>query len=443
MAAQAGVAAAAIPSKASRPVRTQRRAFIPPKSAFYWHAPALQTPESHTTPHAPQLFGSVPITFVQVPLHSMVPVGHEATHVLFTSHDRTAPLGGEVGHIAHIPPQNSVPGPHAWQLPPEQMSLVGHTMPHAPQLFGSVPITFVQTPLQFRVPEGHEATHVLFTPHDRTAPLGGEVGHIAHVPPQNSVPGPHAWQVPPEQMSLVGHTMPHAPQLFGSVPITFVQTPLQFMVPEGHEATHVLFMPHDRTAPLGGEVGHVAHVPPQNSVPGPQAWQVPPEHTSLAGHVLPHAPQLFGSLEKFTHVLVAEQKLGKSVLLAHEPTHVDPLHARLPPLGAAGHAAQTPGDGPQSSVLEGQDWQLPFEQPDPPGHTLVGVPHPPQWAGSVAKLTHAFPHWLGNVEAVLHSATHMLPLHAVMPFVGAGGHIAQTPGDVDVAAQSSVLPGHG
>jgi hypothetical protein len=115
-------------------------------------------PLPQTTPHAPQLFGSVPV-FVQVLPHFVSPEGQP-----------------------HTPPL------HAGRL-------LGHTLPQPPQLFGSE-ATVVQVLPHFVSPEGQ--------PH--TPPL-----HVG---------------------KLLGHTSPQAPQLFGSVPV-LLQMPLHPVSPEG------------------------------------------------------------------------------------------------------------------------------------------------------------------------------------------------------------------
>jgi hypothetical protein len=108
-----------------------------------------------------------------------------------------------------------------------------------------------------------------------------------------------------------------------------------------------------------------------------------------SAHETPQEPQLFGSVVVFTQT--PPHKSGSSALLAHEAMHIEPLQTVVPPSGAAGHVA----------------------------------PHEPQLAASVMRFTHVFVsgHRSGNDE-LLHAATHVAPLHAVPPFVGAVGHDA-------------------
>jgi hypothetical protein len=93
------------------------------------HTLPEQVPLGQTLPHAPQLFGSLVVS-VQVPLHSVCPVGQP------------------------VPPV---------QVPPVQVCPEAQALPQAPQLFGSVP-RLVQVPLQlvWPVPQVLVAVQVPF-----------------------------------------------------------------------------------------------------------------------------------------------------------------------------------------------------------------------------------------------------------------------------------------
>lgn len=65
---------------------------------------------------------------------------------------------------------------------------------------------------------------------------------------------------------------------------------------------------------------------------------------------MPQAPQLFTSVIVFTHVFVPVHRLGDVTFVAHEATHVAPLHARIPFAGIGGHVAHVPGAAPHCSV---------------------------------------------------------------------------------------------
>ena len=377
----------------------------------------------HALPQPPQLFGSVAVfTHVLPQRLGNEALLHAATHVE-PLHAVDPPLGA-AGHVAHTPgagPQSKVPEGHDPHVPPPQVAPLGHALPQAPQLFGSV-VVFTHVLPQRLGNEAllHAATHV--EPLHAVDPPLGAAGHVAHTPgagPQSKVPEGHDPHVPPPQVAPLGHALPQAPQLFGSV-VVFTHVLPQRLGNEAllHAATHVEPL-HAVDPPLGA-AGHVAHTPgagPQSKVPEGHDPHVPPPQVAPLGHALPQAPQLFGSVVVFTHVL--PQRLGNEALL-HAATHVEPLHAVDPPLGAAGHVAHTPGAGPQSKVPEGHDPHVPPPQVAPLGHAL---PQAPQFFGSATVFTHALPQRLGN-EALLHAATHVEPLHAVDPLVGAAGHVA-------------------
>jgi len=114
----------------------------------------------------------------------------------------------------------------------EQVVPVAQTLPHVPQLPGSL-------------------VSVLHTPPQRDSGAG-------HGPPPRFA----GMQVPPEHVSSGGQMLPQKPQLFGSI------------------CGLLHWPPH--SSPGGGQLVIGAHVPP---------WQMPD------GHVIPHMPQLFGSVE--------------------------------------------------------------------------------------------------------------------------------------------------
>ena len=72
-----------------------------------------------------------------------------------------------------------------------------------------------------------------------------------------------------------------------------------------------------------------------------------PEQLAPVAHTVPQPPQLFTSVVVFTHVFV--HKVGSEALL-HDATHVAPLHAVVPPVGAVGHVAHVPGAAPHCKV---------------------------------------------------------------------------------------------
>jgi hypothetical protein len=143
------------------------------------HLPFWQAPDVHTTPHAPQLRGSVCV-LTQEPLQQV------PEHAL--------------------PPQVQRPD---WQVSP-----LGHALPHAPQFIGSFRLT--QEPLlQHRPPPGGQATHLF---------------HIPPVPQQMPPPGGHTAQEPLQHLLPAGHGLLHRPQLLSSNKHS-TQEPLQQCCP--------------------------------------------------------------------------------------------------------------------------------------------------------------------------------------------------------------------
>ncbi len=157
-----------------------------------------------------------------------------------------------------------------------------------------------------------------------------------------------------------------------------------------HAAMHVgeaaTLVPH-ANVPLVGAAGQDAHTPgdtddaPQTRVPAAQPWHLPAAQLAPAAHALPHAPQLAGSVWKFTQAL--PQRLGSAGML-HEATQVDEVvavvpHAVVPLAGAAGQDAHALL---QSSVPAGHVLQTPALHPA--GQTF---PHAPQFFGSLVVLT--------------------------------------------------------
>jgi hypothetical protein len=124
------------------------------------------------------------------------------------------------------------------------------------------------------------------------------------------------WQAPLMQVRVLVEVLaqakedPHPPQLFLSV-CSLTQAPLQRAKPLLHANVHAL--------------------PAQTAC----------AFATLVEHLVPHAPQLFGSFVVLTHVLVPAQNVG--VLLPHVPTHADPEQTAEPELQTWPHDPQLPG----------------------------------------------------------------------------------------------------
>jgi hypothetical protein len=203
----------------------------------------------------------------------------------------------------------------ASQRPPLHTWPVAHLFPHAPQLFTS-PDVSMQAPLHVICFAGHAQV-----PFVQLAPLPHLFPHVpqfalserrsTHAPLHTVSGAVHvAAQAPLLQTGVMPeHTVPQAPQLFGSV-VTSTQVSPHALVPAGHEhvfAAHSLppvhFVPHPPQ--LAGSLVVSTHAPVQLvSAPQPVAvvthW--PELHTSPAPHAVPHAPQLLGSLRVSVHV---------------------------------------------------------------------------------------------------------------------------------------------
>ena len=133
------------------------------------------------------------------------------------------------------------------QVPLQQLSVDGQTRPQAPQFATSLPLTLVHVPSQ----------------QDWVAPQAAPVPHL-HTPPTQLSPALHAGSqgtssvhVPDTHVRSPSQTMPHPPQLFGSVSV-------------------------------------LMHAPPQHPVPAPQGsppphLQAPSTQVSPAAHAGVHS----------------------------------------------------------------------------------------------------------------------------------------------------------
>jgi hypothetical protein len=248
-------------------------------------------PIVQTTPHMPQLFGSVRVSLQPFMQHFSPPVQpippwHVFSHMLLMQ---------------------------AWFAP--------HVVPQPPQLFGSlVSSTQPSVPQHFWLPvqpfTWHAGTHALFW---QTRPM------------------PHAWPQPPQLASslvvsisqpsliimlqsakpashepilhmlaahaavpcaIIGHTLSQLPQLFGSLTVFL----------------HCAMSQHDR--------------PPMQTPPSPQPpTQMPPEHVSPGLHGLLQPPQFSGSVAKFDSQPSVSTWLQSPKPMAHAPiSHFDAAH---------------------------------------------------------------------------------------------------------------------
>jgi hypothetical protein len=192
-------------------------------------------------------------------------------------------------------------------------------------------------------------------------------------------------QVIIESLGPGGHTCPQLPQLFTS--------PAKF--------THEM---------LGSRPHSLGVVPPHVTPQVPLHVALPVPATG-GGHVFPHPPQLLVSLPKLTQAPCAPsraQRLG-SAELGHEGEHALDAHDVEPFTGAT-----------------------------------QALPHPPQFAGSVARLSHAVGAFTGQpVYPVLQDQLHALLLHvgveSASPAAQTCPHALQFCGSLVVSTQVSLL----
>jgi hypothetical protein len=225
-------------------------------------------PAGHAMSQPPQLFGSlvgstqtllqricVPghTILLQVwavqhppPWHEVVPAGHVSP--------QPPQLSMSVFVSTHVVPQHVRPTGQGvfwqfvvfgWQTPSEHVSFAPQTLPHVPQLLGSVSRFASQPSATWWSQSAKPTEHAAIAQAEET---------------QSVVPfgtGPH--------------TTPHAPQLLSSDESTAHWTPLQHVWPEGH----VWLAPHGPT-------------------------HTPPEQLSFEPHATPQPPQFAGSVLVFT-----------------------------------------------------------------------------------------------------------------------------------------------
>ncbi len=190
--------------------------------------PAMQAwPAGQTTPHMPQLLTSL-ATVRHTPLQLSCPAGQTHTpaeHVMPAMQNRPhAPqLIESVAVLTHRLKQFVCPAGHVTQLPVAQTWVAAHAVPQLPQFDGSVCVN-AQRPLHTTAPEKHEHTLALQKrPPVQTVPqppqlLESNVGFTQR--PEQAIKGAvHVVHAPPTHACPAPHTVPHEPQLFGSVAV--------------------------------------------------------------------------------------------------------------------------------------------------------------------------------------------------------------------------------
>jgi hypothetical protein len=185
---------------------------------------------------------------------------------------------------------------------------------------------------------------------------GGLHWLVVHLPSTHASPGGHWVPQSPQCLGSVDGSKQPAPPGEPGAQQTWL--PVQFAVPLHEHAPFVQVSPMRQT---------LAHEPqwvtpwltqllPQQSCPSAH-WVVPhrhwpPEQTSPAGHFVPQAPQLLGSL------LVLAQPDAQQVSPAAQMT---PLHAHAPPAQASGAPHALP-HVPQLASLVFTSTHAPLQQ---------------------------------------------------------------------------------
>jgi hypothetical protein len=377
------------------------------------HMPLAQPkPRGHWTPQPPQLLGSS-VMLAQPDLQ------HESPGA-----QGPPPLQPVETHIElmHLPPG-------------------GHAMSQPPQLFGSV-VGSTQTLLQ-RIWTPGQTCLPQTLPVQQAPPMhdvvpGGQVSPqppqlfksllvSKHVVPQHVNPGeqPTCWQfivfglhTPAMHAAFGPHALPQKPQFFGSLS-TFVSQPSkawlsQSAKPGSHDP--ILHEAATQTVPPCGTgpqmIPHppqfalselrFAHVKPQHVKAGGQVWfgpqlptQAPPEHESPKGHVLPHAPQLFGSSPMLVSQPSATTWLQSAKPDVQRSAQPPPLHVGT----AFGKGPHVLPQAPQSDGLVCVSTQSGVQHVRPFMHAPPPPQNPTQW-----KLEHSSP--LGHWALFTHS-THV------------------------------------
>jgi len=226
----------------------------------------------------------------QTPLHVPTPQVRVAIPLAEQTVPHAPQLSGSMLVSRHVPPHTESEPQETWQTAPEHTRPERHAVPHAPQWA-----------LSLRRLRSH--------------PLAG-------IPSQSPKPSLHRAtpQAPATQLAValgIEHTRLHPPQLAALVLVLVSQplatTPSQFPSPEEHA---------------------MEHTPPAQ--PG-----TPP----VAEQRAPHAPQLFTSVRMTVSqpspevALQSRRSLGQLTL---EVPHIDPAHTALVPMGGGGQATPQP-----------------------------------------------------------------------------------------------------
>jgi len=339
------------------------------------HAPAAQIlPPVQEIPHAPQLSVLVCVS-TQLFTQLVSPVVQVAAHALLL---QTGAAGAHfVGHApqwsgslvssTQTPPQFVAVGEMHSQIALLQVKPAPQTLPHAPQLLGSSRRRThwpPQSTLPFEVPPSLPVPlqpPAVHAPARQTSPFA----HFVLQPPQfkrSTVTSTHTLL---QESSPAGHphlpemhcapfwqTLPHAPQfwlsLFSSThellqsvrPVTAVLHPAAHLPMAQTAIVLTQFVP--QAPQFFGFSERLTQTPLHSVVPAAQP-HAPWRQSFVAAHVVPHAPQLLGSLCLSTHDLPHVESALPASPTGHASTQRPRLHTGVVPLQMVPHAPQLLG----------------------------------------------------------------------------------------------------
>jgi hypothetical protein len=199
-----------------------------------------------------------------------------------------------------LPATQGSPAPHAVPQAPQfsgSDDSDAHALPHAVSPAGQAhcePEQIWVAPQAWLQLAQFEGSAVRSTQLDEQAVYGG-AQDAAHCP---------AWQ----KLWVEGHTVPHAPQLSGSLPSDTQEEP-QVCSPWAHPQAPAL-----HSAPAAQAAAHAPQLaesldvstqeaPHFTSPTAHAAWHMPPEHTRPASQTCPQEPQLLPSVSVLVHWL--------------------------------------------------------------------------------------------------------------------------------------------
>ncbi len=193
--------------------------------------------------------------------------------------------------------------------PVSQTWPAAQTRLHTPQLVGSLG-SCTHVLLQSVLPVGQRHWPLKHCPpgpqeFPQVPQLRGSAWRKVQVPLHVVCPAKHiAWQLNPVHTWPAWHTVPQLPQLAGSVRAT--QRLLQRMKPFGHWHCELTQVPGPQLLPhapqLPGSLTVLVHRPLQLTKPaGQPSWHTPLTHDRPVPQATPQAPQLRGSLPVVTH----------------------------------------------------------------------------------------------------------------------------------------------